>query len=134
MTVQHRTPIGPEDVISIRGRYLYRGNNRFFVKGIAFPNIPPALATVSGHPSKNTPSMDGWIAVLEQLAMDTDINTIRIYELDCYEQEIYDAFFKRACELGVYVMIPLTDSTGDGNLKRDKLPPECYPSKLFEYA
>lgn len=125
---QGRIPIGPKDVVTIHGRYLHKGQekNRFFIKGIGFP-IPP--------PSPKKIDIDGWIAVLEQLAEDTDINAIRVYDMDCHNvKDIYDPFLKRAAKLGIYVIVPLTNSSGDGNLSRDKDPPDCYPRKLFEYG
>eukprot|EP00536_Pseudo-nitzschia_multiseries_P010867 jgi/Psemu1/326202/estExt_fgenesh1_pg.C_3480013 len=128
MSSQPRRPIGPEDVITVNGRYFYQGtsNTRFFVKGIAFP-IP--------FPSHLAVDIDGWIAVLEQLASDTDINAIRVYEMDCYRvNDLYDPFLTRAAELGIYVIAPLTSSSGDGDLSRDTSPPGCYPKKLFHYG
>mmetsp|Transcript_26930 Transcript_26930/g.59142 ORF Transcript_26930/g.59142 Transcript_26930/m.59142 type:complete len:534 (-) Transcript_26930:153-1754(-) len=123
-----RNPIGPEDVVTIKGRYLYQGDGetRFFVKGIAFPIPPPFPQKID---------IDGWIAVLEQLANDTDINAIRVYEMDCYHvNDTYDRFLQRAADLGIYVIVPLTSSEGDGNLKRDMKPPSCYPRELFHYG
>ncbi|VEU37493.1 unnamed protein product [Pseudo-nitzschia multistriata] len=128
MTQRGRYPIGDEDVVTIKGRYLYKGDGdtRFFVKGIAFPIPPPAPVKID---------IDGWITVLEQLANDTDINAVRIYDMDCYHvDDTYDPFLRRAAELGIYVIVPLTSSEGDGNLSRDTSPPDCYPQKLFHYG
>lgn len=56
--------------------------------------------------------ISGWIAVLEQLARETDINAIRVYEMDCnpndgdhYSNRNYGEFLRRAAELGIYVIV-----------------------------
>ena len=133
-----RSPITQDHVVTVEGRYLYVGEERFFVKGIAFPNPPPIQIRHTGIGADVSSEQDdqidleGWNAVLEQLANETDINTVRMYEMDCHLD--YSHFLKRAAELGVYVIVPFTSVRGPGVLSRDKLPPYCYRSKLFTYG
>ena len=120
-----RTPILDDDVVTIKGRYLYVGGNsntttttqkqqRFFIRGMAFPTPPPAAGTTSDNNTNSTiingrlVNIQGWINVLEQLADETNINTIRVYEMDCGHSNvdnIYDEFLTRAAELGIYVIV-----------------------------
>ncbi|KAL7489754.1 hypothetical protein ACHAW6_015424 [Cyclotella cf. meneghiniana] len=141
-----RKPITSGDIITIRGKHLYVGDDdrskRFFVRGIAFPIPPPSQTTryyyysyediVSDEELNDQSYLSGWISVLEQLANDTDINTIRLYEMDCRFN--YSTFLSRAAELGIYVMIPLTTLTGPGVLRRTTAAPACYSRILFDYG
>lgn len=118
-------PIGPDDIISVQGRYFVKKDEtRFLMKGIAFP-IP-----IPNNGPEYDP--DGWIAVLEQLAALTDVNVVRLYLVDCTVD--YTEFLERAAELGIYVIVPLTASSGHGVLNRNKHAPACYPRKLFNYG
>ena len=117
------------------------GGRRFFMKGIAFPIPPPSQTRQYYYSNNDTINADdlsdesylfGWIKVLEQLANDSDVNTIRLYEIDCRFN--YSSFLNRAAELGIYVMIPLTTISGPGVLSRTVSAPHCYPSELFEYG
>ena len=87
-------PITFNGTIFIRGKYLYMGDGgrRFFMKGIAFPIPPPSQTRQYYYSNNDTINADdlsdesylfGWIKVLEQLANDSDVNTIRLYEIDC---------------------------------------------------
>lgn len=135
-----RRPITADDVVTIQGTHLYVGQERFFVKGIAFPSPPPAKVKHTGGTTWETDGDDqvvhidlgGWNAVLEQLATETDINTVRMYDMDCRYD--YSPFLERAAELGIYVIVPFTAVQGNGVLSRDSIPPTCYPSKLFDYG
>jgi hypothetical protein len=91
---------------------------------------------------------EGWVAVLEQLAGDLEINAVRVYDMDCRLD--YSAFLGRAAELGVYVIVPFTGVRGGGVLDRNGLPPppaaatsgssggpgegSCYPPALYRYG
>ena len=121
-----RQPIGPNDTISAKGRNLVYDSDgsRFLFQGVAFPTTAR-----SGLYDEA-----GWIAVLDQLAETTNINTVRIYRMDCTKGDQYSGFLKHAAELGIYVMIPLTSPTGSGVLDRLKPAPKCYPRRLFEYG
>eukprot|EP00808_Paulinella_micropora_P007981 g53222.t1 len=111
--------------ISVKGRYLvYPDGSRFIMKGIAFPVV------ISSR--ENTYNVSGWIAVLEQLAALTDINTVRLYNMDCRSD--YSKFIKRAEELGIYIIVPFTAIMGDGALGRDFRAPICWTSKLYHYG
>mmetsp|Transcript_28076 Transcript_28076/g.61606 ORF Transcript_28076/g.61606 Transcript_28076/m.61606 type:complete len:526 (+) Transcript_28076:899-2476(+) len=123
-----RKPITNNDIVTVRGQYLFIGQNRFFMKGIAFPTPPPHTSI----DDDDTLDLSGWNAVLEQLASETYINTIRVYEMDCRKD--YGPFLDRAAELGIYVIVPLTGRSGDGVLSRDAVPPKCYPRKLYKYG
>ena len=111
------------------------------MRGIAFP-IPPPTQTknyyfstddpVNGNKLNNESYLSGWISVLEQLANDSNFNTIRLYEMDCRFN--YSSFFSRAAELGIYAMVPLTTLSGPGVLSRTTGAPLCYPRKLFDYG
>jgi hypothetical protein len=132
-TMHHREPIGPNDVVTVQGRYLVKNStkDRFLVQGIAFPVAIPRKhdANAYGYDAK------GWIAVLEQLARDTSINTVRVYQMHCQaSSDYYQEFFQRAAELGIYVIVPLTASSGKGVLDRSALAPHCYPKKLYDYG
>ena len=103
MTRMKRKPITTKDIITISGRYLYYGksNERFYMKGIAFPLVNPSVKHHHGN------FTIGWNSVLEQLANDTDINTIRLYDIDCSQSHShYSSFFQRAAELGITYYYP----------------------------
>lgn len=111
------------------------------MRGIAFPTPPPSQTRnyylsnedITDLELKNDESyLTGWISVLEQLANDSDINTIRLYELDCRFN--YSSFINRAAKLGIYVIIPLTTISGPGVLSRTNDAPYCYPNELFHYG
>lgn len=131
MTKIRRKPITIKDIITISGRYLYYGksNERFYMKGIAFPLVNPSVKQNHG----NSFTTLGWNSVLEQLANETDINTIRLYDVDCKSHD-YTSFIKRAGELGIYILLPLTTTSGDGVLYRDLEAPKCYKQKLYKYG
>ena len=140
---RQRQPIGPEDIVAVQGRYLVtrgkEGNNheqqqqqqqqRFLMQGMAFP-----IAPASHDKRMDNYDAAGWIAVLEQLAADTDINTVRIYELDCRQPRLYESFLQRAADLGIYVLIPLTTVSGKGVLNRNRRAPHCYNQTLYDYG
>jgi len=129
MSYYERKPITQEDIVQIDGKYLYVGNQkqkRFYFKGIAFPNPPTEKYEVSED------LLSGWNEVLYQLADETDINVVRLYEMDCTFD--YNSFLETAAKLGIYVLVPFTQSTSDGVLSREKRPPSCYPQKLYEYG
>jgi len=127
-------PITEDDRIVVDGRYLvYKGrpDERFLMKGIAFPDPLP-------DEDKEMDPTPGYIAILRQLRNDlgmTELNTIRMYVLDPTIRTIdYAEFFNVAAELGFYVLIPLTAAGGAGVLSRDKPAPKCYNHKLFNYG
>ena len=125
-----RQPIGPKDIVLVQGRYLVvHGDERFLMQGVAFPTAPVS-------PFRNDDNYDeqGWIAVLEQLANDTAVNTVRVYEMDCRHTHKYDGYLQRAAELGIYVIIPLTTRAGDGVLNRNQAAPHCYNQALYDYG
>jgi hypothetical protein len=119
--------IGPNDIISVRGQYLYkRDRTRFFMKGIAFP------VSVVERDSDDY-NATAWIGILHQLkSLDLEYNTVRMYRMDPAID--YSEFFHAAASLGVYVLVPLTAPYGDGDLDRDTAAPGCYPRRLFEYG
>jgi len=126
----NRSSIGPEDAVTVSGRYLIKqgSGERFLMQGIAFP-IPQNAATKYDS--------DAWIAVLEQLAKlsNHNINTVRVYDMDCEQHaEQYAPFLERAAELGIYVIIPLTSAAGHGDLDRNVAAPHCYSKKLYRYG
>eukprot|EP00808_Paulinella_micropora_P018593 g52061.t1 len=114
------------DVMVIpQGRYLvYPDGSRFFMKGMAFPIQIPFVE--KGY------DKDGWIAVLEQLAATSTVNTLRIYTMDCRED--YTEFIMRAQELGFYLIVPLTYPEGEGVLDRNLAAPKCYNAALYQYG
>lgn len=119
-----RRPIGPSDIVSVKGRHLVRTDgSRFMLQGIAFP----IAVTHSG-----AYDLVGWNKVLDQLANETDINAVRMYEMVCNRN--YSSFLNHAAELGIYVIVPLTSSFGGGVLDRNKIGPECYPRHLYDYG
>ena len=182
MPMLTRRPISNEDIVTIRGRYLYTGasggyeqqqrqQQRFYMTGMAFPTPPPSQSQpqTTDNPTsiaaRRNPILDkllhrsrgqdttsndddddddqhdsnsllnhltGWNAVLDQLARETTVNTVRIYEMDCRRD--YSAFLDHAADLGIYVLVPLTTRSGDGVLSRDDVAPKCYPRKLYEYG
>lgn len=77
-------------------------------------------------------NLTGWNAVLDQLASETTVNTVRVYEMDCRRD--YSTFLDHAARLGIYVLAPLTTRAGDGVLSRDDVAPKCYPRRLYEYG
>lgn len=123
------SPIGPDDVVSVEGRYFVKSKDgtRVLIKGIAFPAPLIESDDDTGYDEK------GWIAVLDQLHdLKLEINTIRIYRMD--PKENYSKFMNRAASLGIYVLVPLTGVSDGGVLDRDKAAPKCYPRKLFDYG
>lgn len=110
--------------VVVRDRYLFlESGERFFLKGIAFPNAPV----------DNPYNPTGWIAILKQLRDASDeINAIRLYQLDPRVQ--YSAFFEAADELGFYILVPLTSAQGGGVLDRNKAAPKCYNRHLYQYG
>jgi hypothetical protein len=128
MTNTRLRPIGQNDTVSVQGRYLVYDNDpdrRFLMRGIAFPTTTRSDAEYN---------LDGWMAVLDQLSDLTDINTIRVYRMNCTHQNDYSTFINHAAELGIYVIVPLTAPTGGGVLDRKKKAPACYPRRLYEYG
>lgn len=115
--------IGPNDIITSRGQYLYHPDGtRFFMKGIAFP--------VPQHSQYNSTS---WIEILHQLnSHNLEYNTVRVYYMDPTVD--YSEFFHAAARFGVYVIIPLTSRSGNGVLDRNRPAPKCYTRALFEYG
>lgn len=132
-TTTKRIPIGSEDIVTVQNKYLFRNGQRFFIKGMAFPIQTPPPTKRKGA------DIRGWIQVLEQVASETEINTIRVYDMDCQHQQNnnnnnYDKFLQRAAELGIYVLVPLTASSGPGVLSRDLAAPACYSRALYQYG
>lgn len=126
-THRHQPAIGPNDFVSVQGRYLVQNSTglRFVMQGIAFP-------TAESHQNHGYDA-DGWKAVLEQLAHQTSINTIRLYRVDCVNVDYHD-FLVQAAELGIYVIVPLTTAAGDGVLDRNLPAPVCYSRQLYNYG
>jgi Glucanosyltransferase len=127
-----RHAIGPEDTIAVRGRYLVYNKDptrRFFVQGIAFPITPSA---------KPVYNETGWMAVLDQIASTTDVNTVRVYSMNCsaaaVHANLYNNFLQHAARLGIYVMVPLTSATGPGVLERTSKAPKCYTPHLYQHG
>jgi Glucanosyltransferase len=119
-------PIGPNDIITVQGQYLYnRDGTRFFMKGIAFP-----VSSNIEQPYNAT----AWIGILQQLhTLHLDhYNTVRIYRMD--PSINYSAFFHAAAALGIYIIVPLTAETGPGVLSRDADAPTCYRRALLRYG
>eukprot|EP00808_Paulinella_micropora_P007979 g53220.t1 len=111
--------------VSVQGKYLvYPNGTRFFMRGIAWPIT--AAYRETGY------DKSGWKAVLEQLATLTDINTVRIYNMDCRGD--YSEFITHAQALGIYLIVPFTAARGDGDLKRELEAPYCYKRRLFDYG
>lgn len=128
LTTTRRKPITSSDIITVKGRHLLlHDNERFFIKGIGFPTPPPSQTkhyysndtSLNNNTQQDERYLSGWNAVLDQLATETDINTVRLYVMDC--QNDYTSFIQHAAELGIYVMIPLTTIMGPGVLSRDKI-------------
>jgi len=108
LTSTSSTPAQPSswklEPIEVKGSHLYgsRTGNQFFAKGFAFPNVPSS-------------SVDDWIESLEKIhELAPLINTVRVYEFPSCAMALYDdktfcsfkAFFQKADELGIYVMVP----------------------------
>jgi hypothetical protein len=110
--------------IVVRDRYLFlESGERFFVKGVAFPNAPV----------DNPYNATGWIAILKQLRdASVEVNALRFYQLD--PQVDYSAFFEAADSMGFYILVPLTSAQGGGVLDRNKAAPKCYSRKLYQYG
>lgn len=124
-----RVPILPEDIVTVQDKYLFRNGQRFFIKGMAFPiEYPSPRVKRKGY------DIEGWTQVLEQLASESEINTIRIYDMDCHHHQDYDTFLERAAELGIYVLVPLSAGMGPGVLDRDLAAPHCYSRALYHYG
>jgi Glucanosyltransferase len=122
-------PIGPNDIITVQGQYLYnRDGTRFFMKGIAFP-VPISTDAAAAY------NATAWIGILQQLhALHLDnYNTVRIYRMDPALD--YSDFFQAAAALGIYVIVPFTAESGRGVLSRDASAPRgCYSHDLMEYG
>ena len=131
-TTRRRKPITSSDIITVKGRHLLvHDHERFFIKGIGFPTPPPSqtkhyysndTTSFNNNNTQHTEheyNLSGWNAVLDQLATETDINTVRLYVMDCRYD--YTTFIDHAATLGIYVMIPLTTIMGPGVLSRDKI-------------
>ena len=130
------------DVVIVKDRLLYTHSSqnpekRFFLKGIAYPDAPPPQPIVG---AKEQPTVNynatAWIAVLKQLrqAMPaTALNTVRVYRMDPLEMD-YGEFFDAAAEMGFYVIVPLTATSGGAVLDRSKEPPHCYTFELYEFG
>ena len=117
------TKITNKDIVTIDGKYLVKQDgSRFLMKGIGFP-----ISIMEGY------NATAWIGILHQLeSLELDYNTVRIYDMD--PSVDYSEFMNEAASLGVYVIVPLTASKGDGVLDRDKVAPKCYSRKLFKYG
>ncbi|KAH0402784.1 glycolipid anchored surface protein GAS1, partial [Aureobasidium melanogenum] len=86
--------------ISIRGRYLWRGDERFFVRGIVYQPRGDWQRGVT-----NDPISDDRILELEQnvvLFKELGINTIFVYSIDNAKQ--HDKAMKLLEEAGIYVV------------------------------
>jgi hypothetical protein len=133
LSAMKRYPITENDVVSVEGRLLVKNNGsspeRFLMEGIAFPVPIP-------WPRYGRVSLKGWTDVLEQLANETEINTIRVYELNCrlVDEDFIHQFLDKAAELGLYVVVPLTATRRGGVLDRSKIAPHCYSSRLYRYG
>jgi Glucanosyltransferase len=130
--LRHRIPIGINDTISVQGRYLVYDSDpsrRFSVQGMAFPITPSA---------KSVYDESGWMAVLDQIAETTDVNTVRVYSMNCSAAAVhenrYQGFLEHAASLGIYVMVPLTSATGPGVLERTSKAPKCYTPHLYQHG
>ena len=125
--VTARHPIGPNDTVSVKGRYFVydKDGSRFLLQGIAFPTTAR-----SDDPYDEA----GHNAVIDQLAELTDINTVRVYRMNCTEGDYFSGFLRHAAKKGIYVMLPLTSPAGDGSLDRLKPAPKCYPRHLYTYG
>lgn len=141
---QRMAPIDWDHVVTVQGRHLVlnhdatsnsnsnNGSSLFLMQGVAFPTPLAADAAID---------VAGWTAVLEQLANQTEINTIRLYRMDCHtttstmaKRKSFQQFLQRSAELGIYVLVPLTNSFGDGVLDRNLAAPHCYNSTLYNYG
>jgi len=100
------------------------------IKGIAFPDPPPLKDLTFNY------NATAWIAILQQLrdaVPNKDaLNTVRIYRMDPTLD--YSEFFEAAEEMGFYILVPLTGSTGGGVLDRTLPAPECYNRTLYAYG
>ena len=112
-SIRRRKPITSSDIITVKGRHLLlHDNERFFIKGIGFPTPPPSQTKhyysndTTSFNNNNTQQderyLSGWNAVLDQLATETDINTVRLYVMDCRYD--YTSFIQHAAELGIIVV------------------------------
>lgn len=116
-----RHPIGPSGAVSAQGRSLfYKNGSRFSLQGIAFP-------TAAGKHDA-----DGWITVLDQLAAETDVNAVRVHQMNCTKD--CSTFLNHATKLGICAIVPLTLSSGKGVLDRNKVAPKCHPRDLCEHG
>ncbi|CAB9527262.1 glucanosyltransferase gel1 [Seminavis robusta] len=126
-----------EDVIRVEGRYLVRGDNkdRFFVRGIAFPDAPPTRLITEENGQHIQYNATGWISILQQLRDSSDeLNTIRLYQLDDPSLVDYSEFFHAAADLGFYILVPLTATFGNAILNRALPAPHCYTKALWGYG
>ncbi len=116
-------PITAKDTIVVRGKHLYkRDGSRFSIRGIAFPTSSVDYNATS------------WLAILKQLReLDLQFNTVRLYRMDPLKVD-YSEFIEGAAELGVYIIVPLTDAEGGGVLDRTLAAPKCYKKSLFNYG
>ncbi|KAH0363540.1 glycolipid anchored surface protein GAS1, partial [Aureobasidium melanogenum] len=87
--------------ITVRGRYFWRGDERFFIRGVTY------YPKDNRHdPIFDDPIADDCISVLEQnvvLFKELGINTLYIYAIDNTKQ--HDKAMKLLQEAGIYVVV-----------------------------
>jgi len=156
MELPKRAPIvaksvGPINPIFIRGNFLYDAitEKRFFSKGVAYNprNIkysqvsegPKSDECRSGHPKAaeldyaadvaTDELEDQWGPALEAIA-NMGANTIRLYNIN--PDNSHTKFMKKAADLGIYVIIPLTRK--DWGYLPAFASPDCYTLNVTEYG
>ncbi|KAN0063211.1 1,3-beta-glucanosyltransferase [Thecaphora frezii] len=101
--------------ITRRGKYLYSGDERFYIKGIAYQEpAPVAAATAANDENGGFPEPDSFtdsLAMPAECARDVrhlqelGVNTIRVYSVNSTLN--HDACMKSLSDAGIYVILEL---------------------------
>jgi len=109
------TPSEAIAAVTRRGKYLYQGNNRFYIKGIAYQeSAPVAAATQSNDDNGGFPEPDSFtdpLALPDACSRDVanfrdlGVNTIRVYSVNSSLN--HDACMSTFSNAGIYVILDL---------------------------
>ncbi|CDS01169.1 related to GAS1-glycophospholipid-anchored surface glycoprotein [Sporisorium scitamineum] len=101
--------------VTRRGKYLYQGNNRFYIKGIAYQESAPiAASTAANDANGGFPEPDSFtdpLALPDACSRDVanfrdlGVNTIRVYSVNSSLN--HDACMSTFSNAGIYVILDL---------------------------
>lgn len=101
--------------VTRRGKYLYQGNNRFYIKGIAYQETAPiAASTAANDENGGFPEPDSFTdplalpdACTRDVAnfRDLGVNTVRVYSVNASLN--HDACMSTLSNAGIYVILDL---------------------------